>query len=193
MKIASWGPGYALGGLCNNHLSGAMTHKYCLLHKNNGELRLNADGSQKIRFLINQSEKGKFQGSVFYCNSLTQTSDDRLKHNETVIDSAAALEVVGMLKPLRYQKTDEMKAADFNGKLECDYIEDAGFIAQDVAKIDALAFAVTGGELEIVDDKPIQRPFSLRYDSILTFAVAAIQKLSQDNEKLRRRLDNGGL
>ena len=178
-----------MGGLCNNHLSGAMTNKYCLLHKNNGELRLNADGSQKIQFLINQSEQGKFQGSVFYCNSLTQTSDDRLKHNETVIDPAAALEVVSMLKPLRYQKTDEMKAADYTGELDCDYIEDAGFIAQDVAKIEALAFAVTGGELESVDDKQIQRPFSLRYDSILTFAVAAIQELSALNAALTTRLE----
>jgi hypothetical protein len=87
-------------------------------------------------------------------------SDDRLKSNESPILNA--LSVVNTLIPLTYKMIPSLDATES--------FDDVGFIAQDVAQIEALAHAVIPGNDTI--------PFSLDYHSITTFNVAALQELT---------------
>ena len=112
-------------------------------------------------------------------------SDDRLKHNEE--DISDSLSVIRQLKPQKYQKSKQLKAADFNGPLEEDdiFCVEAGFIAQDVLKLPELAYSVTGGDYtESIEDSEgnvtdtfIEQPYYLNYNNILTYNVAATKEL----------------
>ena len=120
-----------------------------------------------------------------YASFFQQSSDDRLKHNEE--DLTDCLSVIRKLKPQKYQKTKELKAADFNENLEEDDIlcVEAGFIAQDIQNIPELAYSVIGGDYTEstedsegnVTDTTIKRPYYLNYNNILTYNVAATQEL----------------
>ena len=89
-------------------------------------------------------------------------SDDRLKSQETPI--ADGLPVINALVPLSYKMVLSL------GAPESESFDDVGFIAQDVAQIQALSHAVVPGSETI--------PFSLDYHSITTFTVAALQELT---------------
>ena len=89
-------------------------------------------------------------------------SDDRLKSQETPI--ADGLPVINALVPLSYKMVLSL------GAPESESFDDVGFIAQDVAQIQALTHAVVPGSETI--------PFSLDYHSITTFTVAALQELT---------------
>ena len=67
------------------------------------------------------------QGEAEY---FSLTSDDRLKHNEVVINNG--LNVVNKLVPQLYQKTRNFKAHDFSGIVNEPYIMEAGLIAQEL-------------------------------------------------------------
>lgn len=105
-----------------------------------------------------------------YAQVFQTTSDDRLKHNEE--DLTDCLSVIRKLKPQKYQKTKEMKEADFNGTLtEGEYTVEAGFIAQDIKNdIPELAYSVNSGD-------SIDKPYSVNYNSIFTHHVAATKEL----------------
>ena len=126
----------------------------------------------------------------------TNSSDDRLKHNETNITNA--LHLIRQLVPKKYQKTENMLPADYNGTLPegMNYVNEAGFIAQDVKKITDLSFAVNGGDYEDEKEdgtKEIKaHPFSLNYDSIFTYVTAAVKELDnvvQQQEQLIKSLE----
>ena len=105
-----------------------------------------------------------------YASTFISSSDDRLKHNEK--DLTDCLRLIRKLKPQKYQKTLEMKAADFNGELnEGEYTMEAGFIAQDVKKdIPELNFCVK-------DPTKDNEPYHLDYTSIFTHHIAATKEL----------------
>ena len=108
-----------------------------------------------------------------------------MKHNEEVISDS--LSVIRQLKPQKYQKTKELKAADFNENLNEDDIlcVEAGFIAQDIQNIPELAYSVTGGDYTestedsegVVTTNEVASPHYLNYNNILTYNVAATQEL----------------
>jgi len=106
-----------------------------------------------------------------YASFFQQSSDDRLKHNEE--DLTDCLSVIRKLKPQKYQKTTEMKAANFKGDLNAsEYTIEAGFIAQDVKKdIPELNFCVKD---PISEDEDV---YHLDYNSIFTHNVAATKEL----------------
>ena len=89
-------------------------------------------------------------------------SDDRLKSQEIPI--TGGLPVINALAPLTYKMVLSL------GAPESEAFDDVGFIAQDVAQIQALSHAVVQGSDTI--------PFSLDYHSITTFTVAAVQELA---------------
>ena len=89
-------------------------------------------------------------------------SDDRLKSQEIPI--TGGLPVINALAPLTYKMVLSL------GAPESEAFDDVGFIAQDVAQIQALSHAVVQGSDTI--------PFSLDYHSITTFTVAALQELT---------------
>lgn len=121
----------------------------------------------------------------FYSNGTSNMSDDRLKHNET--DILNGLKIIRQLKPQKYQKTTTMKEENYNGTLEEPYSEEAGFIAQDVLKIDELSYCVSDGDYYDASDNLTQRPYSLDYNSVFTYAVSAIKELDTQlqSEKLK--------
>jgi hypothetical protein len=98
------------------------------------------------------------------------SSDDRLKHNE--VDVTNALVIVRKLIAQKYQKTAEIKDADFNGELTEDYIEETGFIAQEVMKIPELSYCVTDGKTSSGKDI-----YYLNYTDIFVINVQAVKEL----------------
>ena len=122
------------------------------------------DGSAKIL--------GQVGGEFF-----TLTSDDRLKHNEVVINNG--LNVVNKLVPQLYQKTKNFKAHDFSGLVNEPYIMEAGLIAQELELLDDISFCVNVGSTI--------KPYSVNYNNIFVYGLAAIKEL--DN-KINNILDN---
>ena len=116
---------------------------------------------------------------------LNLTSDDRLKHNEKIIDNA--LPIIRQLDPKIYQKTKYFKEANYNGPLLEPYIIEAGLIAQDVEKIDELSFTVVVGNEE--------KPYLLNYNNIFIYSLAALKELDNNlqimNNKLNTSNPNG--
>jgi len=151
---------------------------------NNGNLGIGAPGDEKLHVGGTIIADGDIYVGVVNAISINTHSDDRLKHNEE--DLSNCLSVIRKLKPQKYQKTVEIKAADFNGPLEeNEYSTEAGFIAQDIINIPELAYSVTRGDYtqQVVDSSGaitetiIERPFNLNYNNILTYNVAATKEL----------------
>jgi hypothetical protein len=77
--------------------------------------------------------------------TFTNTSDDRLKHNEVVIVNG--LNIIDRLTPKFYQKTQDLLDANYNGDLSNHaWTYEAGLIAQEVLQISDLSFVVGGGD-----------------------------------------------
>ena len=115
-------------------------------------------------------------------NILTIRSDDRLKHNEKNITNG--LEIMRQLEPQIYQKTRNFKHPDFSGIVNEAFILEAGLIAQEVEQINDLSFSVNIGN-EII-------PYSLNYNNIFVFGLAAIKELYKkisDKEKISSNLN----
>lgn len=119
-------------------------------------------------------------------NTLTIRSDDRLKHNEKNINNG--LEIIRQLEPQIYQKTRNFKDIDFSGIVNEAFILEAGFIAQEVEKITDLSFSVNIGNETI--------PYSLNYNNIFVFGLAAIKELDKkisDKEKISNNLNSNNI
>ena len=80
-----------------------------------------------------------------------------------------------------------MKEENYNGILEEPYSKEAGFIAQDVLKIDDLSYCVSDGDYFDASNNLISRPYALDYNSVFTYAVGAIKELDTQlqSEKLK--------
>ncbi len=111
-------------------------------------------------------------GGVFFNGNVKWSSDDRLKHNE--VDVTNALATVRQLTAQKYQKTNEPKDADFNGELTEAYVEETGFIAQDVMAIPELAYCVEEGVTAAGKDI-----YYLNYNDIFVVNVQATKELDQ--------------
>ena len=131
----------------------------------NGSLII--DGSLNIR------------GTASTSAGILITSDDRLKHNEQTI--ANALSTIRQLNPQIYQKTSTFKDADYRGPLTDPYIIEAGLIAQDVEKIDELKFSVIVGNE--------QNPYSLNYNNIFVYSLAALKDLDTQVQIINENLN----
>jgi hypothetical protein len=122
------------------------------------------------------------------------TSDDRVKHNEEVITNA--LSALAQLTPKKYIKTTEMYEADHNFELdtegkpvdeEVEYKVEAGVIAQDVLQVEELAFAVTPETTN--ESGEVVGPHGVNYNSLFTYAVAAIKEQQAIIEDLKARVE----
>jgi hypothetical protein len=77
--------------------------------------------------------------------TFTNSSDDRLKHNEVIITNG--LDVIEQLNPKFYQKTQTLLDASYNGDLSGQaWTYEAGLIAQELLQIPDLSFVVSGGD-----------------------------------------------
>ena len=103
--------------------------------------------------------------------TFVSASDKRLKFNEKPLTNA--LDVINQLEPVEYDQTYDLVdqyTSDTPQSHQC------GFIAQSVQSIDELKHAVVGGQ---VGDDGKESVRALNYNAIFTYAVKAIQELSQ--------------
>jgi hypothetical protein len=152
--------------------------------------------------------------------TFTNSSDDRLKHNEVIITNG--LDVIDRLTPKFYQKTQDMLDAHYYGDLSGHaWTYEAGLIAQELLQISDLSYVVGGGdyyqESYILKNQSndistnyydydistnydisynlIKQPYSLNYNSVFVYGVAAIKELhakvkTQEINVLDEQLNN---
>lgn len=145
----------------------------------------NFDFSGKV-FIDGSLNSTLVSALTIFTNTIVNSSDDRLKHNEKNINNG--LEIIRQLEPQIYQKTRNFKHIDFSGIVNEDYILEAGLIAQEVEKITDLSFSVNIGNETI--------PYSLNYNNIFVFGLAAIKELDKkisDKEKISSNLNSNNI
>jgi len=145
----------------------------------------NFDFSGKV-FIDGSLNSTLVSALTIFTNTIVNSSDDRLKHNEKNITNG--LEIIRQLEPQIYQKTRNFKDIDFSGIVNEHYILEAGLIAQEVEKITDLSFSVNIGN-EII-------PYSLNYNNIFVFGLAAIKELDKkisDKEKISSNLNSNNI
>ena len=117
---------------------------------------------------IDETGKWSFQ-NLGVTGTFTNTSDDRLKHNEIVISNGLA--IIDSLTPKFYQKTLTMLDASYNGDLSGQaWTYEAGVIAQELLQISDLSFVVSGGNYyqeRYIYSRPTNDPSNVDYDPSL--------------------------
>jgi hypothetical protein len=143
------------------------------------------------------SYKLHVNGSVF-ASSYYPTSDDRVKHNEQNI--VGAIETLSKITPKKYIKTTEMYDANHNFELDADgnpidesgepveHRIEAGVIAQQVLAVDELAFAVSAEGVD--EDGVATSPHGLDYNSLFTYAIAAMQEQQKLIESQQSKIND---
>ena len=118
-------------------------------------------------------------GDLYTANNPIVNSDDRLKHNEQNITNG--LTIIRALTPQKYDKTFTMLDENYNGDLTgYNYKKEAGIIAQEALNIDELTPYIN-----------VQRdPYSIDYNSIFTYNIAATKELDQTIEEEKVKLTN---
>ena len=125
----------------------------------------------------NENEVNDSQLQVYevQASSFSNVSDDRLKHNEEIITNG--LDIIRKLVPQKYQKTTDVKDADFNGELEeGTWIWEAGVIAQELEEIDELKYLV---KVDEVSDDKIK---GVRYNDLFVYNISATKELDKKIE-----------
>jgi len=117
-------------------------------------------------------------------NTTPYNSDDRLKHNESVIVNGLA--VIDKLCPKFYQKTQTLLDASYNGDLSgLTWTYEAGLIAQEVLQVPELSFVVGGGDYYQVNhilrsklNPPSYPPiyYEQKWNYDLSFAISYYQQ-----------------
>jgi hypothetical protein len=148
-----------------------------------GSYKLNVNGTASVVHSVNGSQE--------------VTSDDRVKHNEQPI--IGALETLSKITPKKYIKTTEMYDANHDFELDADgnpinengepveHRIEAGVIAQQVLTVDELAFTVSPEDVD--EDGVVTSPHGLDYNSLFTYAIAAIQEQQEIIETQNSRID----
>lgn len=128
---------------------------------------------------------------------MSDTSDDRLKHNET--DISNALQHIRDLHPQHYIKTITMYDAEHHFDLDVsgqpidssgnpvEHVIEEGLIAQDLLKLPAFQPFVS------VPKDPTTKPYSVNYNSIFVHAIAALQELDALHTETRAELNEARL
>tara|TARA_B110000261_G_scaffold82268_1_gene94563 strand:- start:6162 stop:7094 length:933 start_codon:yes stop_codon:yes gene_type:complete len=116
-----------------------------------------------------------FADQIYSKGAFLHYSDDRLKHNEIIINNG--LDVIRQLSPQKYQKTKIKLDADYNGDLSgIKWHWETGFIAQDVLQIEDLSYCVNHDN-SINADGEATDVYSLNYNDIFVYNVGATQEL----------------
>ncbi|MFM7984131.1 MAG: tail fiber domain-containing protein, partial [Candidatus Fonsibacter sp.] len=113
--------------------------------------------------------------------TFVSASDKRLKFNEKHLTNA--LDIINKLEPVEYDQTYDLVN---NYTQETPQSHQCGFIAQSVEKIDELKHAVVGGQ---IGDDGKESVRALNYNAIFTYAVKAIQELSDIVKQQQIQID----
>jgi len=160
-------------------------------------IRCSTNGNNNINFRV-------YSNGTIFADGTNLGSDDRIKHNEEKIVNA--VEVLSKITPKKYFKTTKLYDADHNFDLDSDgnpvdengepvdHRVEAGVIAQEVLGVDELKFTVSPEAKN--EDGDVVTPYSLNYNSLFTYAIAAIQEqqsiiedLKSQNESLVARIE----
>jgi len=160
-------------------------------------MRIDRNGNVGIGTTNPGTHKLNVNGTTFCTSASWSGSDDRIKHNEQPI--IGALETLSKITPKKYIKTTEMYDADHDFELDTDgnpvdsngepveHRIEAGVIAQQVLTVDELAFAVSPEGVD--EDGAVTSPHGLDYNSLFTYAIAAIQEQQQLINDLKSRIE----
>jgi len=160
-------------------------------------MRIDRNGNVGIGTTNPGTHKLNVNGTTFCTSASWSGSDDRIKHNEQPI--IGALETLSKITPKKYIKTTEMYDADHDFELDTDgnpvdsngepveHRIEAGVIAQQVLTVDELAFAVSPEGVD--EDGTVTSPHGLDYNSLFTYAIAAIQEQQQLINDLKSRIE----
>ena len=114
-------------------------------------------------------------GTMIFAGTLVP-SDDRLKHNEIIINNGLA--IIDQLVPKFYQKTLEMLDANYNGDLSgYTWFYEAGLIAQELLQIKDISFVVQDGDYYDSSNILIKQPYIVNYTNVFIYGLAAIKEL----------------
>ena len=156
---------------------------------NNGDVGIGTTNPGTYKLNVN--------GTTFCTAGVWGGSDDRIKHNEQPI--VGALETLSKLTPKKYIKTTEMYEADHDFELDEDgnpvdangqpveHTIEAGVIAQQVLEVPELVFMVSPEGVD--EDGNVTSPHGLNYNSLFTYAIAAIQEQQSIIEDLKSRIE----
>ena len=178
----------------NNHSTSAygMYIEFTGNHDNKTSeyIRCSTNGNTLINFKVYSD------GTVFSDGS-SLGSDDRIKHNEEIIVNA--VETLSKITPKKYFKTTKLYDPDHDFDLDSNgnpidensepvnHRVEAGVIAQEVLGVDELKFAVTPETKD--EDGNVTTPYALNYNSLFTYAIAAIQEQQTIIEDLKARIE----
>ena len=123
-----------------------------------------------LTFSINGVMKISISGGT-----INGTSDDRLKHNEEIIPNS--LDLIDQLKPYKYQKTNKIYDASYNGIVHDKWVWEIGLIAQDILAIPYLNF--------MVNQIPDNGIYTLSYLNFLGLLVQGTKDLYNENKSLK--------
>ena len=122
-------------------------------------------------FKFRQFNSGSNSDIDCRCNNFINTSDDRLKHNET--DISNALLIVEQLQPQYYDKGEEDKPDTWE--------KETGFIAQEVLNTD-MSYCV------YKDDEEPEEMMYVNYAMFHAIWCQSIKELNEKNKELEARL-----
>ena len=154
----------------------------------------NYDGQTKINTASTSSSGGGTTNS--------NTSDDRIKHNEVNITNG--INIIKQLQPKYYIKTNQLYDANHNfnvnsvgepvdsngNKLGIQYTMEAGLIAQDVQKIPQLRHTVEGYENDFDGNLvlPQNKALTVKYNDIFVYTVQALKEVIEKNKILEDKI-----
>lgn len=173
---ASHSHAFSCTGSGNSTVNSVNNGGVYITHENVYNQRFHRNGNAS--FGINNSSYRLYVNGTLAHNGLSNVSDDRMKHNEKPIENG--LGIVRKLNPKFYQKTNEMKAADYEGALEeGSWRYEAGLIAQDVDLIPELQHLISKPEATYDEQqhKYIDVPYSLNYQDLFVYGLAATKEL----------------
>ena len=101
-------------------------------------------------------------------NTMTASSDDRLKFNEK--DITNGLSVIGQLNPKIYDKSKKLNTNE-------DTFKEAGLIAQEVLQTD-LSFSVSGGDYTDFMGNIVEREYKINYNDVIPYLISAVKELN---------------
>ena len=126
------------------------------------------------------SLQGNYYNSGFTgTHSYRPSSDDRIKHHETIITDT--LRIIRQLVPKKYKKTPgKLFPADYSGTLDdVAWHWEAGLIAQEVANIEDLSWCVRDGDYIDESGNIVEAPYTLGYNNVLMYSLKATKELDE--------------
>lgn len=176
-------------GLISAYYNGANGDHH-LLFRVDPEVGLSGypvSGTSRYIYLNFSNGQGTFHGQVT-CSYLSQTSDERLKKDIEMLDAEKCKNFILSLKPRKFAFKDESDSETH-----------AGFVAQEVARVQTDLGVEFAEEHEVPPPDPdvpqplensdaLQTEWTINYSSIIAPLVSVVQSQQTEIEQLKQKL-----